>query len=621
MLPRLFYFGLVAAFLCRTACAGPDQWVEVSSAHFTVITDSGEKHGRQIADQFERMRWVFQTFYPKANVDPAAPIVVIAAKNQKVFETMEPAAYLAKGRLELGGFYSHTLEKNYILLRLDAEPEHPFATVYHEYTHLQFMGADAWLPLWLNEGLAEFMQDTEIRDKDVLLGGPSADEIPYLRQRDLIPLSVLFKIDASSPYYHEEQRGSVFYSESWALTHFLMEMDHNNRTHRLADYMSLLSQNEDPLIAAQEAFGDLTQLEKALESYVRRGDYKTFLFSSAAAPIDESRYKVRPLTQVEIDALRADVLAYVQRYADARALVDAVLKEEPNNVQAHETMGYLENRAGHKDEARKWYGDAVKLGSKDYLAYYYFASLTMNEPPGDDDKGIEDSLRMAIRLNPRFAPSYDRLALFYAMRHENLDEAHALSLQAIHLDPGEVAFRVNAANVLIDMQRFDDAIATLRAAEKIAKRPEQVKIVQTRIEKVEQYKEAHALAESYNKRNREQPVQAIGAPGVATVVADKPPKHPTAPANGPKHMAAGVFRGAVCSDSSVLEFKLDTAEGKTLSLYSNKISSIDLTTVGLTPDGSMDLCTDFEGRSVEVQYVDSPDKTADGQVIAIKLRK
>ncbi len=276
---RNLCLGLIAILLSRAAYAGPDQWIEVRSAHFTVITDAGEKQGRHVADQFERMRWVFQTLYPKANVDPAEPIVVIAAKNQSVFQTMEPAAYLAKGQLKLGGYYSHTEEKNYILLRLDAEYEHPFATVYHEYTHLQFMGAAAWMPLWLNEGLAEFMQNTEIRDKDVLLGEPSADDILYLRHTNLIPLSVLFKVDHSSPYYHEEQKGSVFYSESWALTHYLMVMDFDNHLHRIGDYMALMAQNMDSLTAAEKAFGDLKELEKALEGYIQMGDYKHFILS------------------------------------------------------------------------------------------------------------------------------------------------------------------------------------------------------------------------------------------------------------------------------------------------------------------------------------------------------
>ena len=255
MLPRIFCLGLIAAFVCRAAYAAPDQWIEVQGAHFTVITDTNEKQGRHIADQFERMRWLFQTLYPTADVDPAESTIVIAAKSEKVFETMEPAAYLAKGQMKLGGYYSHTQEKNYILLQLDTQYEHPFATVYHEYTHLQFAFAAAWMPLWLNEGLAEFMQNTEIRDKDVLLGEASVDDILYLRQNRLLPLTALFKVDAQSPYYHEEQKGSVFYAESWALTHFLMVTDHDKHTNRIGDYMTMVSQNEDPVAAAEKAFG------------------------------------------------------------------------------------------------------------------------------------------------------------------------------------------------------------------------------------------------------------------------------------------------------------------------------------------------------------------------------
>jgi tetratricopeptide (TPR) repeat protein len=419
----LLLFGLV---LCRPCAAATEQWFEIRSEHFTVLTDAGEKQGRHVADQFERMRWVFHTLFPKANVDPAEPIVVLAAKNEKVFDSMEPAAYLANGQMKLGGYYLHTQEKNYILLRLDAEYDHPFATVYHEYTHVQFAGAAEWMPLWLNEGLAEFMQNTDIRDKDVLLGEPSVDDILYMRQNSLIPLTVLFKVDAKSPYYHQEQKGSVFYAESWALTHYLEVTDHEKHSNMLGNYMALLGQHEDPVPAAEKAFGNLKQLQSALEDYIQHGDYKEFQLQSAAAPIDESSYQVRTLTQVESDAARADVLAYVGRVSDARALLDATLKVDPNNAQVYETMGYLDFRAGQVEEARKSYGEAVKLNSQDYLACYYFASLSMNEPDAAD-KEIEDSLHAAIRLNPRFAPAYDRLAAFYGERHENLDEAHLTS--------------------------------------------------------------------------------------------------------------------------------------------------------------------------------------------------
>lgn len=127
---------LLAAGACTAASAAPEKWTEVSSSHFIVLTNSSEKEARHVLDQFERMRWVFQTLFPKLNADPPVPIKVYAAKNTKSFQAVEPQVYLAKGQLNLAGYFLTTQDNNYILLRLDGNQEHPFATVYHEYTHL-----------------------------------------------------------------------------------------------------------------------------------------------------------------------------------------------------------------------------------------------------------------------------------------------------------------------------------------------------------------------------------------------------------------------------------------------------------------------------------------------------
>ena len=58
MLRRFAVLSFLAATLCGQAFASPAQWVEVSSQHFTVITDSNDKQGRHVLDQLERMRWM-----------------------------------------------------------------------------------------------------------------------------------------------------------------------------------------------------------------------------------------------------------------------------------------------------------------------------------------------------------------------------------------------------------------------------------------------------------------------------------------------------------------------------------------------------------------------------------
>lgn len=619
MLNRLIAFALLAAVACSVASAAPDQWVQVSSSHFVVITNANEKQARHVLDQFERMRWVFQTLFPKANADPSQPIEVYAAKNGRTFQGVEPAAYLAKGSLNLAGMFLDTPDRDYILDRLDAEQEHPFATVYHEYTHLQFRSDGDWMPLWLNEGIAEFFQNTEIRDKDVLIGEASPDNILYLRQQRLIPLPVLFQVDANSPYYHQENKGSVFYSESWALTHMLLISDREKGTNHLGDYMNLMVHHADPVEAAEKAFGNLKQLQSTLDLYINASQYKQLVLHSAAAPIDESSYVVKPITPIEADATRANILSLVHRENEARDLANAILKADPNNVHAREVMGSIEFHAGNHDAARKWYGEAVKLDPKDYLADYYFALTSMES--GGDDAAIEAGLHAAIDGNPNYAPAYDRLASFYGMHHENLDHALALSLRAIKLDPGNLYYRLNASNVLLGARRYSEAITVLQSAAKLARNPGESAMVQSRIDQVNKVQEIQTHIDEERRKYEGQHQAQSGPQQVAETVnvTPEPKKYPDE-AKGPKHSFIGVMRDVTCSYPSILELRVEGARNS-IHVYNNNFSKIDLTVIGFVPKGTMNPCSDFNGMKARVQYAESTDKSVDGQVFAIELRK
>jgi tetratricopeptide (TPR) repeat protein len=609
---------LLLALSRGVAFAAAGQWVQVASPHFTVITDSSDKQGRQILDQFERMRWLFQTLFPKSRVDPALPILVLAVRGEKDMQALEPAAYLAKGQVTLAGLFLSAPDRNYVLLRLDAEGEHPYASIYHEYTHMQFRDAGEWMPLWLNEGFAEFIENTEIRSKDVLYGVPSVDDILYLRQHRLMPLATLFTVDSNSPYYHEEQKASVFYAEAWALIHLLEIRDHEKGTHRVQDYATLVRLHQDPVTAAETAFGDLKTLQSDLEHYIAASSYKQMVISSAAAPIDESSYRSTPLTQAQADAIRADFLVYVHREPEARSLLDAILKADPDNAQAHETMGYLSSRDGNREIARKFYEEAAKLDPNNFLANYQFAVMAMRSGDARSNPAIESSLRAAIRLNPDFAPAYDQLAGLFAMRHQNLDEAHSLNMQAIQLDPGNLAYRMNAATVLMTMSRYADAALLLRNSLQVAGNPKEMALLQNRLIEIESIQSLGASPGAMITKPPTGQVDIQTADSVVDVI--QPPKHPNEAPVGPRHTAVGVIRGVQCSSPAIVEFQVDTGK-KPISLYSNNFFKIDLTVLGFTPSGDMNPCKDFEGMKARVQYAETSDKTVDGQVIAVELRK
>ena len=609
---------LTALFLPAIAPARdkPENWVEVRSPHFSVVTSSNEKTGRRIADQFERMRSVFHELFPKLEVDDAAPIIVLAIKDEKDFRALEPQAYLAKGQLKLGGLFLRAPDKNYVLMRVDAEGQHPYSVVYHEYTHYLLRKSDEWMPLWLNEGLAELYQNTEIHEKEVLLGEPSTEDLMWLRQNRLLPLATLFTVDTSSPLYHEENKGSIFYSESWALTHYIFMRDFADKGQRLTTYTQLLGQKVEPLTAATQAFGDLKQLQSALEGYIRQGSYQYFK-KVARTEVDDSAFKVQSLPPATADAIRADFLAYNDRTADSRALLDRILHEDPNNAAARETMGFLEFRQGHIDEARKWYAQAVKLDSQSYLAHYYFAAISMNSPASEDeDSQVESSLRAAIKLNPSFAPAFERLAAFEAMRHRNLDDARIQGLTAIQLDPSNVNYRISYANVFLMMEQPGDAISVLRNALHIAKKPEELDLIQNLLSRAQAYAQMKQRADEQNAAWKAQSEAQESAPREEEGTLAAPQEVAT---KGPHRFLIGKLKDVHCK-SAVLDLSV-VGEAKTLSLHSGNYYKIQFTSLGFNPRGDLKPCTELEGRPAKVEYVESLGDSGTGQVLAIELHK
>jgi tetratricopeptide (TPR) repeat protein len=625
MLRRMLRLLAVPAFLAVAVSARDksDTWIQITSPHFVVATNGSEKQGRRVADQFERMRSLFHALFPKAQVDPGTPIVVLAPKDEKSFRALEPQDYLAKGSLKLGGLFLRAPDKNYVLMRLDAEGDHPYAVIYHEYTHLVMSKSEDFLPLWVNEGLAQFYQNTEINEKEASLGQASRDNILLLRENKLLPLPTLFTVDHNSPYYHEENKGSIFYAESWALTHYLENTDFTAKTHRMSDYLTLLTQQVDPVTAGTRAFGDLKLLQQELEKYIHQTSGFRYFKIVTKTEVDDSAFKMQALTEPQSDALRADFLAYNRRTADAQALLDHVLQEDPKNVSAHETKGFLEFQQGHLNEAKKWYAQAVQLDSQSYLAHYYFSAISLLRLDESDPEQIESSLRAAIKLNPQFAPAFDALAVFLGRRKKSLEEARLMELTAIGLEPANIAYRINISNVYMAMEKGQAAVDVLRATAKLAKNPQESQMVGSALMQAQQFAESEArYAEETRQMTAEQKAGASPGTAVSTTASGSVPhlaRRPAFVARGPHHFLVGVLKSVHC-DNPGLDLTVD-ADGKLVAMHVENYFKLPFTSLGFQPDKDLNPCSDLENRPAKVEYVESANPSVTAQVISVELHK
>jgi tetratricopeptide (TPR) repeat protein len=277
-------------------------------------------------------------------------------------------------------------------------------------------------------------------------------------------------------------------------------------------------------------------------------------------------------------------------------------------------MGFLDFRQGHLQEAEKWYRQAVSLDSQSYLAHYYFAAIAMMEPlSASDEAQVESSLRTCIKLNPSFAPPYDRLAVFLAMHNRDLDEAHTMGLTAVGLDPANIGYRINVANVLLTLGQGKNAVNVLRFAAKLAKTPAETQSVENMLMHAQEY----AMQQEHTATAQASPQGAV----VTSITSEAPRlahREEFVP-SGPHRFLTGVLKDIRC-DTPEIDLTLDSG-GKSLTLHAENYYKIQFTTLGFQPSGDLNPCKDLQGRPAKVEYVESANQSSAARVFSVELHK
>lgn len=437
----------------------------------------------------------------------------------------------------------------------------------------------------------------------------------------------MLNVDQSSPYYNEENKASIFYAQSWALTHFLMLGDRMQHSKQLAEFLTLIGNGVDQQEAVKRTFGDLNDLQDQLRRYVAQM-LMSYARVKASTGVDDKAFVARGISAAESVALRGDFLVHNQRYSEAKALLEEAVRLDSNHAPALESMGFLELQQGRQQEARKWFTQAVKLDSRSYLAHYYYAVMTMQGAPDAEAAAqVENNLRAAIKINPNFAPAHGTLANFYGMRGEHLEEAHRLALQAVQLEPGNVHYFLNVGSVLLRLNRADDAVKVGERALTLAKSREEQSTVQSFSETArhyQQYLTAQKQAEE-RKRTAEQEWQReweklkTARQALQTAKDSVGLEIESGDGSLPARASAeGTITEAKCSPSASMKLTLALPSYK-LELQARDYHQVELRAANSKLAGSGDPCKQIKGLPARVIYKVG---TADaGEVVSIELRK
>lgn len=325
-----------------------DRWIEVRTPSFTVVSNATEDDTAEIARGLETLRATLGRVTEGMKLSTWKPVHVYAFRRSEQFR--EYASGVLSGDRVLVGFHSRGLDRNVLALDLGAG-EDALDVAHHEYLHEVLGNTFPGIPLWLNEGIAEYFSTFEAVRGEAKIGRPVERHVRSLRQTSMMPLVDLFAVRVGDPAYDERARAGVFYAQSWALVHYMLR-GNAERGRQLQALLGRLGDGGDPGEATARTLGDPAALQAELERYVRQTRFGFVVIPSADLAVPEIPKPV-PLTRADALCRLGWLAATAGRGSDdpARRHFEAALAIDAGRAEALAGLGYLAAKAGKNEAA------------------------------------------------------------------------------------------------------------------------------------------------------------------------------------------------------------------------------------------------------------------------------
>ena len=488
--------------------AAKEGWLDIHSPHFDIVTDAGEKRGREVAVRLEQMRTIFAGLIMRDKLIQPVPVQVIALKSDADYEHISPLR--KRTAITDPGFFLAGEDKHIIVLDLFAEE--PWRAISHSFAHMLLDGNYPPTQSWFDEGLAEYFGSIRLDNKTVdigsdpqlvnkysedLLGDISDVRHPPKSLTELLSgplwlnMNDFLTMRLASPEYHEGTHHTLFYAQSWIMVHYLLS---KKMMPQVGNYFGLVEVKKlSPEQAVQQAFGMSTdQLEATLKSYfqsltplflaqdkvdtapdseedvmaARNTGPQISEFPVPFGPGDVS-VVVKKVDDESADALIADVMSRLPEHREEGIKQLQALADEPaDNQVAHRSLAYAYIRNNDFKQAASEITEALDGDANDPWSRYYESLLrfrmaaAIGKPLEGGLAVVQQDLRGVLDWQPQFAEAQHLLAMA-ELQGGGTHAAEDTAKHAIQLAPRSRSYLLTLVDIYIAEKKWDDATSLL----------------------------------------------------------------------------------------------------------------------------------------------------------------
>jgi tetratricopeptide (TPR) repeat protein len=345
-------------------------WQRATTPHFDIISAAGERRTREVGQRFETLAAALHDLRGPSATQPARARVILFARHrdaQPYFEVLT-----SRSNARVNGLFVNAHNQGAMIIDA-SRGTITDRTPNHELIHY-LLANGRRLPLWLEEGLAEFYSNAEVGNGDLTVGYPIREHIGLLRQRPTIPLDEFFAVKFES----QAAQQTIFYAQSWAVVDFLIRSDR----------------------AAFSAFvndvGSGVPLDIALQSrlHIKAKEIANIftIYAQEARPTSTFRLPVPHVTvDVQPEPLRrAELLTELGSFlatfdtlrSEAERHIRAALDLEPGNTHALAALGELRMREKKFDDAEALFAKAASAAPNDGGVVLAYAEALLRDELG-----------------------------------------------------------------------------------------------------------------------------------------------------------------------------------------------------------------------------------------------
>jgi hypothetical protein len=349
-------------------------WIRLRTDGIVVYSSADVEKSRAIVEGLLRFRDDCIAFLPVNHFIPPAPACIYLLSSESGYENLCKYSSSAVGT---AGVFYQAIDASYIAIDLTAGSV-GLTTVYHEYFHFIAEHTMPTLPLWANEGLAEFFSTYEIKNDHGIIGHPIKDHVDRLWSEDPMPFVELFAVNNMSDDYHSGFRGALFYAESWAVVHGQLTGTSAERE-GFHGHLAAIAQG----MSAQEAMIESLELdeERVIEQLHRREKnlelpvltFEQRLTETVVWRTDE------PGSAEVLSALGMFTVRLPRTHPEApRHFFQEALRLDPNGYMPHLGLALVE-RNEHADQSRTSFARARELAPNEPLVLDSYGEFLVDQ--------------------------------------------------------------------------------------------------------------------------------------------------------------------------------------------------------------------------------------------------